>query len=80
MSPEAKVIVTKGVKILLWSIVPVFSTPVAMNYAFGRADSKMWMQIVCVLLTFACIGLLIYAVSTIVKGIFYDDENKINIK
>jgi len=75
MSPEAKAIVAKGLKILAYSIIPVFTTPIAMNYAFGRADSKIWMQILCVILTFACIGLLIYAISTIVKGIFYDDEN-----
>lgn len=74
MSPEAKALVAKGLKILVYSIIPMFATPLAMNYAFGRADSKIWMQILCVFLTFACIGLLIYAISTIIKGIFYDEN------
>lgn len=74
MSPEAKALVTKGLKILVYSIIPMFATPLAMNYVFGRADSKIWMQIICVLLTFGCIALLIYAISTIIKGIFYDEN------
>lgn len=75
LSPEAKEIVRKGFKIVGYTIPLMFITPLVLNYSY-KTPLILWAFILGILMTLSCIGLMIWGISNLLKGFFYDTEHK----
>jgi len=74
LSSEAKEIVKKGLKIVGYTLPLLFTTPMVLSYSF-QSPLILWMFILGILLTFSCIGLMIWGISEMIKGFFYDEKH-----
>jgi len=74
LSEEAKEIVKKGFKIVGYTLPLLFTTPMVLSYSF-KSPMNLWFFILGILLTFACIGLMIWGISQMIKGFFYDEKH-----
>ncbi|MGB0428419.1 MAG: DUF6095 family protein, partial [Flavobacteriales bacterium] len=45
MSPEAKEILTKGIRVLSYALIPLFSVPLLINFAFSLKKMSFLTQI-----------------------------------
>ncbi|MCT4664179.1 MAG: DUF6095 family protein [Flavobacteriales bacterium] len=73
MSPEAKEIMMKGVRMLSYMLIPIFGIPILMNYMFDQSES-VWVKIMAAFLVLVVVGFLIKSISLIIKGLFHDEE------
>ncbi len=74
LSSEAKVFVQKGFKIVGYTLPLLFTTPIVLNYSF-QTPMVIWLFVLGILLTLSCIGLMIWGISTMIKGFFYDENH-----